>query len=282
MSLKRLLEDPASSLRAFLAARLPEIAGPRAHFRHAMHGAHTLLPDESRPPWDVLGHAISARLLWELDPAPGGHIAGRSSVDLLSYVDEPAIVEQFGRTIDEPPSELTADEAARVAWIAGLLDRAFRSGRSDDPHLDRLRPAESWEQLLARVPDACANDISTVATACLPLIEPHRSAGVRIAPTFAGSLAVGGADADYITGDGLLVDVKATKDPKLRLRDLQQIVCYALLDWTDEHDIGAVGILAARQGCLVTWQLRDLLCEMAGCEVDVGSIRDTLRREFAH
>jgi len=278
-----MLEEPTSSLRAFLAAWLPESAAARGRFRDAIRGAQTLLPDESadRPPWDVLGHAISARLLWELDPAPRGRIAGRPSLDLLSYIDEPAIVERFGRTIDEPPSELTADEAARVAWIAGLLDRAFRSGRSDDPHLDRLRSAESWEQLLAGVPDACAKDISAVTAACLPLIESHRSAGVRIAPTFAGSLAVGGADADYITSDGLLVDIKATKDPKLRLRDLQQIVCYALLDWTDEHDISAVGILAARQACLVTWRLTDLLCDMAGCRVDVGSIRAALSREFA-
>jgi len=44
---------------------------------------------------------------------------------------------------------------------------------------------------------------------------------------------VGAADADLIIASAL-VEIKATGSPELKLRDLQQVVCYALLD-TDDH-----------------------------------------------
>lgn len=67
----------------------------------------------------------------------------------------------------------------------------------------------------------------------------------------------------------------------LKARDLRQIVAYALLDWTDSYGIGAVGILAARQGALVTWPLGDLFTAMAGEPVDVAELRIDLRNHLA-
>ena len=125
------------------------------------------------------------------------------------------------------------------------------------------------------MPDWAPADIAAVRDRCAEQLAALAGLDVVVAPTFAGSGAVGGADADLIAG-GTLIDVNATKDETLRLRDLHQIVAYALFDWSDEYRIGAVGILAARQGGLVTWPLDELLDAMAGNTATVADLRAEL------
>ena len=175
------------------------------------------------------------------------------------------------------PSELAPLEAAGVAWVAGLLDRAGRSGRYDDPRLDALGRASG---LANCGPAPFLADIANIARVCDPIVEPDQIIGTTVAPTFAGSSAVGGADADYVTNEGVLVDIKATKNTGFRSRDLLQIVAYALLDWQDAFEIHTVGLLLARQGRVVRWNLDELLTSMAGEPLHLVTVRDDLRSQL--
>lgn len=275
MSLKSSLDDANSPLREFWGRRLPNTSDPVAHYKGQLLGAVTTLPAnaEVRPPWDLLGHAISARLLWELEPAPSGCIATVGYLDALGLFEDLAILEQYMAIAATHPSTLDGDTAVRVASVVGLIDRAERSGRWDDPTIERLGGALDLAAALSIIPKFWVDDLAAMTDRCLPLIAPHRSTEIRIAPTFDGSTSVGGADADYITADGTLIDIKATKDPKLRVRDLRQIVSYALLDWTDQYHITSVGILATRQARLVTWPLDRLLAQLAGRPVTIAELR---------
>src|SRR4051794_34317316 len=70
---------------------------------------------------------------------------------------------------------------------------------------------------------------------------------VVVAPTFAGTAEVAGADADLVAG-GLLLDVKATANPA-RLptsETVWQTAGYVLLDYDDEYRIDRVGWYLAR------------------------------------
>lgn len=279
MSLKTHLDDPASVVRAFFNDNLADTTTIRAHYRSMIEGAVTVLPDDSaaRPPWDVLGHAISARLLWELAPAADDIIAGALHADVADHFEDRVTLDQFVAVLGAGSHASTSDDAARVCWIVGVLDRVYRSGRSDDPFLTAIRHAQSLPELLAVAPPVWAADIADTTARCLPLIEGHRGPGVAVGPTFAGSRTVGGADADYLTGDGLLIDIKATKDPRFRLRDLHQVIAYALLDWDNRYGISGVGVLLARQTKLVTWDLDQTLAGMAGSAVDLGELRAGLQ-----
>ena len=279
MTLKRELEDPASMIRRWLAARLPDAKPAQHRYREAMRGADTTVPDPAsgRPPWDVIGHAISARILWHVDPTPAGTIAGQSATGLTSLEVDSSTAAEYQSLIDRGPDVLDAEVAARVAWVGGLLDRLYRTGRRDDPHVEALTGHTTLDGLLAAAPQPWIDDTVALTELSLPLVAEHRLPGTHVAPTFAGSRAVGGADADYVTASGLLVDVKAAVKCRLRLQDLQQIVSYALLDWDDMHSIRSVGILAVRQGRLVTWDLVELLKTMAGTPVDIDALRQDLR-----
>ncbi len=279
MTLKTQLDDPSSPVRQFFGQRLPNNAEARVRYRGAMVGATTALPNAGNPaiPWDVLGHAISARLLWELRPGSDGTVGGLSVSQAERWISNRDLVDQVVEASASRPSELAPLEAAGVAWVVGLLDRAGRSGRYDDPRLDALRRAS---RLADCGPAPLLADIANVARICDPLVEADRLIGTTVAPTFAGSSAVGGADADYITNDGVLVDIKATKNLGFRSRDVLQIVAYALLDWQDAFEIHTVGLLLARQGRVVRWNLDELLTSMAGEPMHLVTVRDDLRSQL--
>jgi hypothetical protein len=85
-------------------------------------------------------------------------------------------------------------------------------------------------------------------------------------PTFAQSLALGGADADIIA-DGLLLDLKSTKQSRVvGAPELWQLVGYALADTNDKFGIDSCGIAALRWRSRVTLPSMDLLRDLSGVE----------------
>ena len=100
--------------------------------------------------------------------------------------------------------------------------------------------------------------MATTTAALIALAPLAANAPVVRAPVFAGSRAVGGADADLILGRSLL-EVKAVRAADLSKRDLQQVVTYSLLDWDDQYAHDEVVMLATRHGVLVGWPLEELV-----------------------
>jgi hypothetical protein len=111
---------------------------------------------------------------------------------------------------------------------------------------------------------------TVLETAFLPALA-DRPGKWAIGPTFAGS-ALMKADADLIAS-GLLADLKTGKRLSLAVTDLFQLLGYALLDYDDEFGISAVGIFSARYAYLATWELGDLLVELAGQPVSLADVR---------
>jgi hypothetical protein len=83
-------------------------------------------------------------------------------------------------------------------------------------------------------------------------------------PTFAGSTRLP-ADGDLIVrskdGSGYLIDFKSAKriEPAGMLMVLRQVLTYALMDESDEYDIGHVGFYFTRYGVWAHWGLQELL-----------------------
>lgn len=83
-------------------------------------------------------------------------------------------------------------------------------------------------------------------------------------PAFAGSTRLP-ADGDLIVrsrdGSGFLIDFKSAKriEPASMLMVVRQILTYALMDESDEYEIGHVGFYFTRYGTWAHWGLQDLL-----------------------
>src|SRR5262249_2681307 len=152
-----------------------------------------------------------------------------------------------------------------------MFEEVFRSGV---PSERLLAIVEKWSkqpfklaeanqsrfisELLALPKDAWADDICGMVSLFVEHAQHLLRQPAILNPTFAGSLDVGGADADLIV-NGCLIDIKSSKLPGIDPLDLRQLVGYVLLDYDDEYHMQSVGIYKARYGMLVTWPLEQFL-----------------------
>jgi mersacidin/lichenicidin family type 2 lantibiotic len=203
-----------------------------------------LSPVPAGHPADVLGHAISERIVWEYTPPAGRSQQTVRGAHLLTSMGAgQTFIDQLGPAAASPPKNDHL-RTARTACLLGLLDRATRTGRADEPWYEPLFTAKDLDEALASVPDIWAADVAAVTALALPQLA-HLAGPIIPAPIFTGSGLVGGAAADLIIGS-TLVEIKAIGSPELNLRDLHQVVCYALLDSHDQYELTSIAILSAR------------------------------------
>jgi hypothetical protein len=168
---------------------------------------------------------------------------------------------------------LVASERARLSLACAALARFeqwFRAGPAvaayiRDP-LMRLRPSDGVAELVGMtVGEATLDDIAELGEAA---VQDHadicRGRTLIANPKFAQSIPLGGADADVIC-DGLLLDWKATKTPRIVGRhELWQLVGYVLADTDDRYGLDRAGISALRWRRRVVWPLDALLGALSG------------------
>lgn len=285
MSLKRELESPRSPIRRFLDEQLPYTAGVLDPWQKALRGVKPQLPGEDPAgeptPHAILGHAITARIGWDFAPAdrPGTRAGGLA---LVAEGASATMVDELVTRLSGPLPQHPYD-AARLSWFAGLLDRAHRSGRWDEPAYQPILTAETVDELLLQVPAHWAADIVAVerkAERALSPLANEEGAAALVGASLAGSVQVDGAEADLLLA-GTVVDLKVTATTKTRLRDLHQVLALALLDFDDEHSVTHIALAPVRFGLLVRWDLSELVVHMAGRAVELAQLRSDLRDRLA-
>jgi hypothetical protein len=182
---------------------------------------------------------------------------------------------------DKGSDPLSLDRASvPLAWCESIARAGPYEALSGE--LGRkIKRAKNAFELMMGIDDALLFDIALMRRSIGPLLDEwNRSiaAGVEYVPnpTFLGSVAVGGGDADWVVGD-LLVELKTREEiTSPWLRDtLFQLLGYTLLDLDDSLGIRRVGILLPRQPFFAVWTLDDLLNE------DADEALPRLRADFA-
>lgn len=176
---------------------------------------------------------------------------------------------------------------ARVCYALALLVELYRSPSVEHSRLMRLGLTSGAQDLLALANDDEVVDLVAMRDPARQKLLPALPVGpVSTGMTFDGSADLN-ADADLIAG-GMLVDLKAgqggrprvdgTRAAALARTDIDQLLGYALMDYSDTYRLDSVAIYAVRFGYLAAWPLDQLCTQMAGQPVDFPA----LRREFAH
>lgn len=191
------------------------------------------------------------------------------------------VLDALAAEMRRPCPALDADRDARVACLVGLADQAYRIRRAEDPWYDSLLGAHTLDEALAAVDPAWVDDVISTTEASLSALAPlaGNTPAVR-GPSFVGSSAVGGADADLILG-GSPVEVKAVRTVELSKLNVQQVVSYALLDSVDDYSLDEVALLSSRHGVLVRWPLNELVAAGSRGEYDLVGARAHLRESLA-
>ena len=202
-----------------------------------------------------------AALLRRLDPSTEPALARFfSNLDILATKLSPA-----GQVLEEDDERLLS----AYCIILAQIESVYRTRGRWLPHLPpaekgRARPGE--EPLLQLAPDAVVEDVVNLSRSASDAMSPlipyvaNGSLPYHPNPVFAGSSAIGGADADFIIATTVF-ELKTTKalDAAAVRNALLQLLGYSLLDYDDEYEIRRVGVYFARHGWVKAWPLWELL-----------------------
>jgi hypothetical protein len=256
------------------------------------------MPELSRVyPWTAVGTALDYRLRFRFVVPPAAaliaYLGAQSISDFLGdrKCRAEAIVEQLVQQIHSlsiganvPPQNAQREiELARLCYALSLFDPAFRASnalRADWPAVQFVTRGD-FESFLHASTDAVSNDCVALASLAFQRFPFNSLPCIGLVnPSFAGSLSVGGADADLVI-NGLLVDLKTTSKTGTAGADLMQIIGYLLLDWEDSAGIYQLGLYYTRHGVLASWSADDLVDIASRGRYNVSTLRSLFKREFA-
>lgn len=299
LSLTGQLKHDASPLSQFMAQHLPDTHNlERDYHAHLTGLPHPVQPiDVQYPAWSALGHAIDYRLRLSFGGTLGQAVsfgvllldgddhwpgAPRYPVRRALFAAGRQLLAAVDTYLADPHSQ-NEDALTRLCFVAAFFEDIYRTGQIR--RFSMLAEATTYTglaDLTAAVPAYVIDDIGKqMLLAVRPLVPFRalpRSAKV-CGPVFAGSSDIGGADADYIL-DGLLLDCKATKDPRrLGREEIYQLAGYLLLDYDDHFDIDRLGLYLSRQGGLITWSTEEFLRRL-GTTTPLPQLRAKLRKHL--
>lgn len=310
MSLTRHLSSRESPIRQFIYESAPQLAVAGTRGRRGQEVASSFgfdeltalkaqlaIPEEVKDRQKhavVVGTALDYRLRMDLPEFDFVETVAQRGLDILAAntsvvhrgkhihkVLEEALGFAYLTWKDQGSDPLSLDRASvPLAWCESIARAGPYEALSGE--LGRkIKRAKNAFELMMGIDDALLFDIALMRRSIGPLLDEwNRSiaAGVEYVPnpTFLGSVAVGGGDADWVVGD-LLVELKTREEiTSPWLRDtLFQLLGYTLLDLDDSLGIRRVGILLPRQPFFAVWTLDDLLNE------DADEALPRLRADFA-
>ncbi|MEU5529301.1 hypothetical protein ABZ744_20415 [Micromonospora chersina] len=291
------VKDANSPVARWLRARFPHHHEVQADYREAV-GPARVLPSTAVAT-GTQGAAIDWWLRFLVDPAPSVRLAAaglrtrrapcrQAGLELLHELGAIDGENKAFRPIDPTRLADRSDEWwARVCYALALLVELYRAPVVDGSRLMRLDADSRAADLLALANDDEVADLIAMRDLAVERLLPALPSGpVSSGSTFEGSSDLN-ADADLITG-GVLVDFKSgqggrprqdgSRAATLARADLDQLLGYVLLDYSDSFTLHTVAIYAVRFGHYTAWPLTDLCSRMAGRTVDLA----VLRHEFAH
>ncbi|WP_405108724.1 hypothetical protein OG559_27015 [Micromonospora sp. NBC_01405] len=285
-----------SPVARWLRSTFPHHQDVQADYRETA-GPARVLPSPTVAP-GTQGAAIDWWLRFLVDPAPSVRLAAAGLRSLrapgrragLELLDELGAFDDEGRTLRPVDPARFADRPdewwARVSYALALLVELYRTPMVDGSRLMRLAPDSQASELLELANADEVADLVAMRDLAVERLLPALPAGpVFTGATFDGSADLN-ADADLIAG-GVLVDFKAgqggrpradgSRAAALARADLDQLLGYVLLDYSDAYALHTVAIYAVRFGHYRAWPLAELCATLAGRPVDLSA----LRREFA-
>lgn len=292
------IDSVSSPVRRFLDERFS--AGLRDIQRRYREAA----PPLAVPPADrreaspgTVGTAADWLLRFLLYPRPSLDLAAKGASVLGTRAGMTGALEEIAGTLGAPlgnagdggftgpagGNHSDPEYLARACWALALLTEAYRGGPMaaiEGPLSRFLGRCPSAHDLLALASPAVLSQLSAFRrvfeTSLMPRISGRRGRWF-LGPVFSGS-ALLNADADLIAAR-LLLDLKTSaKRPSLGVREIFQLIGYALLDFGDVYQLSEFGIFSARYAYLATWDIGSSLAELAGCPIDLADIRQEFRQ----
>jgi hypothetical protein len=224
----------------------------------------------------IVGTAIEYGVRWRFGPLDRACNAMQGAHLCAARFGWPAAPALVASILDQ--TDRVTDTADLAAWCVVLawFERAYRDGQLP-PQLERWARRSPSATLLAAiqaaVPQADREDTALLLHSAARIWDaPQRP--IIANPTFSGSGLVGGADADWMTGDTLW-ECKCSWQPRPASRQhILQLLSYALLDTYDAYHLRHLGWYYIRQEQREIIPLDSLCTDLLGT-ADIPALRQT-------
>jgi hypothetical protein len=189
-----------------------------------------------------------------------------------------AKIQPAGRRLDAKEEQLLA----RYCYVLALFEHVSRGGSEQDTGpLFVPAPKKSVQELLSIPQDEDVDDLCAMSWLFYDRCSDLLSQPAVLNPTFQGSYAVGGADADLVV-DRCLMEIKTSIRSEITSAWIRQLAGYLILDYDDAYQIKSLGIYMARQGLLFTWPVEEFLQKLTGDPLaSVAALRRDFRAQFS-
>jgi hypothetical protein len=307
MSLTRHLESKSSPIHKFFRAKFPNGRSFLKEARSSIRSAVTIRPPE-RVDYSTIGTALDYRIrfafsitsldemvAWQgaallkprdMDTGDDSDSRGIFKSDLQEHIPASSLIDSFFDGLESTLQTLNPvgrrlsreheNELARYCYVLALFEQIYRAGPTIQSPLF-ANEYQSIDDLLNLANLVTTDDIAEISYTFHDQFEDWLQRPVALNPKFDGSAGVGGADADLIL-DGCLIEIKTTINPKIDLDWIYQLLGYTFLDYTNQHNIDAIGLYMARQGLFIQWPLQEAIVGMSdGASSDVIPLRNELR-----
>jgi hypothetical protein len=272
MSLTSRIANRSDPVSRFLTDLWPPKRRLPEEWMEALAQANTLRPPEPVD-WGRVGRAFDYRFRFMLAEMPSRSlVAWKGAFRAAFTFESPALdfdaVEEVFTAIDDQIRQLapagrnldpTAERSlAATCIVLGLFEEVYRGGPTKEAPIFQCGPQPTLADLHELAKPAWLDDLVALANLAWRAWQGRGSWTYYLNPTFAGSHAIGGADADLIAysngagGAGTLLEIKTTTRSRLEPDWLRQLLGYLLLDWPDEYCIRHLGFYLARQGLLLS------------------------------
>ena len=305
MSLTSVLKDRNSEARTFFDERFPNTQKIVRETNALLRNAKTIRPAEEVP-WGTLGTAFDYRMRYHFAVTPSeelvaykgakrvsnedGWVVDGQSTPNIWYREETSLaestVEGFFRDLDETLIKLRSvgrrldngEEELLLQYcvVLALFEQCFRTLASTNSPLFSVGKNPTTEDLLNLAKPHWIEDLSALTQGMENQVDSQKFVKISLNPKFAGSIDVGGADADLIL-DGCLLDIKCSANAKIGKLEVYQLLGYILLDYDNQYELERTGFYMARQCQSITWSINDLIGHLMGKTPPALS---ELRQEF--
>jgi hypothetical protein len=269
VSLTSNLNQGDSDIRQFFAINLPKLSTTSRELNKELAGRE-LKADSSRlTPYEktIAGGVIDYRTRMLFDFDYDAWLVRRGAI----VMGEPWSRENgiYDKLLAYRSDTTDERRLCQISIVFSYLDGCSRSGM-ESMALKEIG-SKKIEQMLDALSPALIDDVTAQSRLVRRQSFVTNSKNFVLAPTFDGSIDVGGADADLIV-DGVLIDFKSTAKCKLTSAILRQLIGYWLLDYSDRYAVKRVGVFFHRYGALWTMDVAGLLF-LCGFESERG-LRD--------
>jgi hypothetical protein len=240
-------------------------------------------------PWSLVGAAIDYRIrLFMQCTDPGQLVASHGAVVLGTlFGAAPVAFAELSEelcglvAVGSRTNGLLEAEAEREllkdCFVLAMYESCFRTLPQPRWPIVEAGANAPLAALKERCSPAALDDLLALAQLAAERAQPLFSGSKMVMnPTFASSVLLGGADADFIV-DGCLYDIKTTMDKSPGRAGLWQVVGYALADTDDAFGVRQLGFYFARQGVILRWPLQGLLNSLGERQVDLAQERAAFR-----